>query len=161
MKLAVAGDCHGVGARVLQSRPADSWKPLETIDIKAEGLTARLIPLLPVPVSSSPADRADGITDLSEIALTFADPVDVAVLARLLTIELRPSPGISGAGGQFLSAQDFSVQATERLKRDDKQTYLVKLKTAAPDGRVAILRLKLSDEPGLDDPTYELRLRSA
>src|SRR5205807_10259619 len=113
------------------------------------------------PVSSSPTDRADGITDLDQLALTFADPVDAAVLSRLLSIELRPSPGISGAGGQFLSAQDFSVQAVERQSRDDKQIYLVRLKSAVPDGRVAILRLKLSNEPGLDDPTYELRLRSA
>ena len=161
MRPAVAGALQWLGPRTLQFRPADAWKPLQNVDIKAEGATARLIPLLPVPVSSSPSDHADGITDLDEIALTFAEPVDVAVLARLLTIELRPSPGISGAGGQFLSAQDFSVQSVERVSRDDKQTYLVKLKTAVPDGRVAILRLKLSNEPGLDDPTYELRLRSA
>jgi uncharacterized protein YfaS (alpha-2-macroglobulin family) len=161
MKPAVPGAWQWLGARALQFRPADAWKPLEAVEIKAEGLNTRLTPLLPVPVSSSPADRADGITDLDQIALTFADPVDVNVLARLLTIELRPSPGISGAGGQFLSAQDFSVQAVERASRDDKQTYLVKLKSAVPDGRVAILRLRLSNEPGLDDPTYELRLRSA
>ena len=30
-----------------------------------------------------------------------------------------------------------------------------------PDGRLAILRLRLSDEPGLDDPIFELPLRSA
>jgi uncharacterized protein YfaS (alpha-2-macroglobulin family) len=161
MKPAVPGAWQWLGARALQFRPADAWKPLETIDIKADGLTARLTPLLPVPVSSSPSDRADGITELDQIALTFADPVDVNVLSRLLTIEQRPSPGISGAGGQFLSAQDFSVQAVERASRDDKQTYLIKLKSAVPDGRVAILRLRLSNEPGLDDPTYELRLRSA
>src|SRR5262249_42864257 len=146
-----------LGPRALQFRPADAWKPLQSVAIRAEGLNARLIPLLPVPVASNPIDQAEGITDLDEIALTFEDPVDVAVLKRLLTIELRPSPGIDGTGGQFLSSQDFSLQALERANRDDKQTYLVKLKTAVPDGRVAILRLKLSNEPGLDDPTYELR----
>lgn len=161
MQPAVAGAWQWLGARTLQFRPADSWKPLQNVTIKAEGLDARLIPLLPVPVSSSPADRADGITDLDHIALTFAEPVDVAVLTRLLTIELRLSPGISGAGGQFLSPQDFFVQTLERANRDDNQTYVVRLRTAVPDGRVAILRLKLSNEPGLDDPTYELRLRSA
>src|SRR5712675_74947 len=64
MKPAVPGAWQWLGARALQFRPADAWKPLENVDIKAEGLNARLIPLLPVPVSSSPADRADGITDL-------------------------------------------------------------------------------------------------
>src|SRR6185436_13150217 len=61
----------------------------------------------------------------------------------------------------MLGPDDFAVTALERAKRSDKQSYLVQLKTAVPDGRVAILRLKLSDTPGLDDPTYELRLRSA
>ena len=161
MQPAVAGAWQWLGPRALQFRPADAWKPLQSVTIRAEGLSTRLIPLLPVPISSKPADQADGITDLDQISLTFADPVDLAVLARLLTIELRPSPGISGSGGQFLTAQDFSLQALERANRDDNQTIVVRLKTAVPDGRVAILRLKLSNEPGLDDPTYELRLRSA
>src|SRR4051794_23655976 len=161
MKPAVPGAWQWLSARALQFRPGDAWKPLANIDVTAQGLNARLVPLLPVPVSSSPADRADGITDLDQIALTFADPVDVSVLARLMSIEVRPAPGISASGGQFLGAQDFSIQVVERAGRDDKQTYVVKLKSAVPDGRVAILRLRLSNEPGLDDPTYELRLRSA
>src|SRR3954452_13694114 len=61
MKPAVPGAWQWLGPRALQFRPADAWKPLETIDIKADGLNAQLTPLLPVPVSSSPADRADGI----------------------------------------------------------------------------------------------------
>jgi alpha-2-macroglobulin len=161
MQPAVAGAWQWLGARALQFRPAEAWRPLQAVTLTAEGRSARLVPLLPVPVSSSPSDKADGITELDQIALTFTEPVDAAVLARLITIELRPSPGISGAGGQFLSPQDFAIQAVERAKRDEKQTYLVKLKSAVPDGRVAILRLKLSNEPGLDDPTWELRLRSA
>ena len=96
-----------------------------------------------------------------KVEIEKGKPVDVAVLTRLLTIELRPSPGISAAGGQFLTPQDFFIQTLERAQRDDHQTYVVRLKTAVLDGRVAILRLKLSNEPGLDDPTYELRLRSA
>ena len=30
-----------------------------------------------------------------------------------------------------------------------------------PDQRLVILRLRLSDAPGLDDPLFELRLRTA
>ena len=65
------------------------------------------------------------------------------------------TPGIDGSGGQMLAAQDFSVAPLARSNRSDKQTYLVKLRSAVPDGRVVILRLRLSDEPGLDDPIYE------
>ena len=93
--------------------------------------------------------------------LTFADPVDLGALTKLLSIELRPAPGLSAAGGQFLNAQDFAILPLAPGKREAGQSYLVQLKNAVPDGRVAILRLKLSNEPGLDEPSFELRLQSA
>jgi hypothetical protein len=155
------GAWQWLGPRALQFRPADAWKPLAPVEIEAGHVKARLVPLLPTPESTNPSDQSDPVTDLDRIALTFADPVDVAALSRLISIELRPSPGISSDGARSLAPGEFVVRALERGKRDDKQTYLVQLKNAVPDGRVAILRLKLSDEPGLDDPTYELRVRSA
>ncbi|SDR59924.1 hypothetical protein SAMN05519103_06569 [Rhizobiales bacterium GAS113] len=161
MQPSLPGAWQWLGPRALQFRPAEAWRPLQSVAITGGGIDARLVPLLPTPDSTNPSDQSEGITDLDHMVLTFADPVDVAALTRLLSIELRPAPGISPEGGQFLGAQDFSVRALERAKRDAKQSYLVQLKTSVPDGRIAILRLKLSDEPGLDDPTFELRLRSA
>ncbi len=159
-----AGAWRWLGPRALQFRPAAAWRPLQPVEIEtAQGASAhaRLIPLLPAPVSTSPAEGADPVADLDHITLTFREAVDVTALAQLLSIELRPSPGLDGAAGQFLAAQDFSVLPLARGKREDGQSYLVQLKTAVPDGRVAILRLKLSNEPGLDEPAFELRLQSA
>jgi len=136
MEPKVSGAWQWLGPRALQFRPAEAWKPLRRVAIKGLGVDARLVPLLPTPDSTSPSDQSDGIADLDHIVLTFVDPVDVAALTKLLSIELRPAPGISSEGGQFLGAQDFSVRALERAKRDDKQSYLVQLKAAAPDGRV-------------------------
>ena len=148
-------------ARTLQFRPAEPWTPLKRVAVTLNGRTARLLPLLPTPVATGPEDDPAGIADLDTFALTFTEPVDRAALARLLTVELRPLPGISAQGGQPLTAQDFDVKPVDRAQRSDKQTYLVVLHSPVPDGRMAILRLRLSDEPGLDDPTFELRLRSA
>lgn len=161
LKPQTAGAWQWLGARALQFRPADPWKPLTPVEIDFSGATTRLTPLLPTPVSTSPSAQSEPIAELDRIILTFSEPVDLAALARLISIELRPSPGISANSGQFLSQQDFSIRALERAKRDDKQSYLVQLKNAVPDSRVAILRLRLSDEPGLDDLIYELRLSSA
>ncbi len=161
MRPATAGAWQWLGPRALQFRPADAWKPLQAIEIAADGTRMRLVPLLPVPVSASPTDQAEGIADLDQVALTFEDPVDVAALSRLLSIELRPAPGLGRTGGQVLSPGDFSVEPLERGKRSDKQTYLVKLKSPVPDGRLLVLRLKLSDQPGLDDPSFETQLHSA
>lgn len=161
MQPAQPGAWTWLDARTLQFRPAEAWTPLKRVTITLNGRSARLVPLLPTPVATGPEDDPAGIADLDTFALTFAEPVDRAALARLLTVELRPLPGISAQGGQPLTAQDFDIKPVDRAQRSDKQTYLIVLHTPVPDGRMAILRLRLSDEPGLDDPTFELRLRSA
>ena len=156
-----AGSWQWLGPRVLQFRPAEPWRPLRRVTVTAFGHTTMLVPLLPPPVETSPADEPDGIVDLDAIRLTFIDPVDEKALARLLTIELRPQPGFATGEAQLLTAQDFTIKELERAAPSDRQTYAVTLHRPVPDGYVAILRLRLSDEPGLDDPSFELRLRSA
>ena len=156
-----AGEWRWIGARALQFRPAAPWKPLQRVEAKTKDSRAKLVALLPAPESTTPSEGADPIADLDQIALTFNEPVDVAALARLVTVELRKAPGISADGGQTLGARDFDIRPLERAKRDDKQTYVVRFRSPIPDGRVAVLRLKLSDEPGLDDPIFEMRARTA
>jgi alpha-2-macroglobulin len=146
---------------VLQFRPAEPWTPLQRVSIAAGSRTAALVPLLPEPVETGPQDQPEGIANLDTISLTFEDPVDPAALARLLTIELRPLPGVDAKGGQMLTQQDFDIKPLERASRSDRQTYLIVLHQPLPDQKLAILRLRLSDEPGLDDPIFERRLRTA
>lgn len=158
---AVAGAWQWLGPRALQFRPADAWKPLQRVSFASQGARIELAPLLPAPSAVSPSDQSEGVADLDQIVLTFDDPVETAALARLMSLEVRPAPGLSPVGGQILGKQDFEIKALERKSRDDKSSYIVRLKQAVADGRVAILRLKLSDAAGLDAPSYELRLRSA
>ena len=156
-----AGEWRWLGPRALQFRPADAWKPLSRANVKLGSAETKLVALLPTPRSTNPADGADPQLELTQIALTFAEPIDVAALTRLLTIEIRPSPGISPQGGQMLSASAYEIRALERGERAEEQTYVIRFRENIADGRVAILRLRLSDEAGLDDQTYELRLRTA
>ncbi len=113
------------------------------------------------PPRQIPPESADPIADLEQITLTFPEPVDIAALARLLTIELRPAPGIAPLGGQLLTAKDYDIRPLERADRNAAQSVAIRLRETIRDGRVAILRLKLADEPGLDDEIFELRARSA
>ncbi|HEY8262019.1 MAG TPA: MG2 domain-containing protein, partial [Methylosinus sp.] len=156
-----AGEWRWIGARALQFRPAEAWKPLQRVSVEAGGAAARLVALLPTPSSTEPSDGAEPRADLETITLKFAEPVDTAALARLLSIELRPAPGISPLGGQVLTANDYDIRALERESRDAEQSVAIRLRETVRDGRVAILRLKLADEPGLDDEIFELRARSA
>ena len=150
-----------LGPRTLQFRPAEPWRPLAPVRVTLGGNTTRLVPLLPVPVATGPSDSDTGQPDLDTLALTFSEPVDPAALLRALTIELRPTPGLTDAGAQPLAPADYDLRAAERAGLSDRQTYLLVLRRPVPDGRVAIVRLRLSDQPGLDDPTFEARIRSA
>lgn len=150
-----------IGPRTLQFRPTEPWEPLRREAVTVGDATTRLVPLLPSPSATGPSDSSNGAANLDTVALTFDQPVDQAALARLLTIDLAPQPGITGVGTQTLTAQDFDLRPVERTARSDKQTYLVVLRSPVPDGRIATLRLRLSDEPGLDDPTFALPLHSA
>ncbi|MGJ0395480.1 MAG: alpha-2-macroglobulin family protein [Methylocystis sp.] len=156
-----AGEWRWLGPRALQFRSAGAWKPLSRVDVKLGSAETKLVALLPTPRSTNPAEGADPQLELTQIALTFAEPVDVAALQRLLTIEIRPSPGVSPQGGQMLDASAYEIRALERDARAAEQTYVIRFRERIADGRVAILRLRLSDEAGLDDQTYELRLRTA
>jgi uncharacterized protein YfaS (alpha-2-macroglobulin family) len=155
------GAWRWLGARVLQFRPAEPWTPLRRVHIAAGPRAATLIPLLPEPVQTAPRDQPEGIANLDTISLTFPGPVDPAALARLMTIELRPLPGIDSTASQMLTREDFDIKPLERASRADKQTYLVMLHQPLPDQRLAVLRLRLSDEPGLDDPIFSLTLHTA
>ena len=155
------GAWQWLSARVLQFRPAEPWQALRRVHVTAGGATTTLVPLLPVPAQTGPADDASGIADLDRVALTFPSPVDEGALARLMTVDVRPQPGIAADKTVTLTAQDFTITQVERASRHEPQTYIVALHRPVPDGQVAILRLRLSDEPGLDAPLFETRLHSA
>ena len=146
----------------LQFRPTEPWQPLRRETVTLGGAATTLVPLLPVPSATGPAadDSGNGTADLDTVALQFPQPVDLAALARLITIEIGPQPGVTGAS-ETLRSDDFDLRTAERTARSDAQTVLVVLHHPVADGRVATLRLRLSDEPGLDDPIFELKLRSA
>ena len=159
------GAWQWLGPRTLQFRPTEPWEPLRRVAVTIGEATTTLVPLLPVPLQTAPSDQPNGSAELETIALTFDEPVDERALARLLTIELRPQPGAAGGEAaplaQVLTAQDFDIRPVERSARTAPQTYLIVLHQPVPDGRIATLRLRLSDQPGLDDPTFRLSLRSA
>ena len=83
-------------ARTLQFRPAEPWPPLAAVTLKVEGKSFRLVTLLSAPTSSQPANGAEGLPPLEAISLTFPEPMAPEALARAVTIEHRPLPGLAG-----------------------------------------------------------------
>ncbi|WP_243370723.1 alpha-2-macroglobulin [Microvirga solisilvae] len=155
------GAWQWIDARTLQFRPAEPWHPLRRVNFSMQNFSARLVPVLPAPVSVHPEDEEYGTADLDRFTLVFPNPIDQAALTRLLTIEVRPLPGVSDRDAQVLTAQDFTIKAVEKSQNSKNNAYFVTLRNPLPDGRMALLKLRLADEPGLDIPIYERRFRSA
>ena len=130
-------------ARTLQFRPAEPWPPLAGVSVKVEGKSFRLVTLMAAPTASQPANGAEGLPPLESIALTFPEPIAAAALARALTIEHRPLPGLSGDDTRRLSLQDFEVKSVERASPGDAASYVLRLRQPIPLGRKVFVRFRL------------------
>ncbi len=163
----VAGAWQWLGARALQFRPADPWKPLRGVEIEAIGAASGADGARPPAAAAAGAGLDQSRRRGRACRRSRPYRADLRRSGRSRRADeasfdrAAPGAGLSAAGGQFLNAQDFAILPLAPGKRDAGQSYLVQLKNAVPDGRVAILRLKLSNEPGLDEPSFELRLQSA
>lgn len=140
------GAWRWLDARTLQFRPSEPWPSLARFTVKADEKTASLATLMSAPVETVPAEGADGLPPLSEITLTFPDPLDVGSLERMVGIELRPLPGVSGASGRALSRDEFEVKPLERRSRSDRASYVLVLRQPVALGTKVVVRLRLSLE---------------
>ena len=138
-------------ARTLQFRPAEPWPPLARTTWVVDKTTFRLTTLMAAPTTTIPRDNAIGLDTLDTLTLTFAEPIDPQALARMLTLELRPLPGINGSTGRWMTRDDFEIKTMERHARNDPATYVVELKSPIPLGTRTIAHLRLS----LDDDASE------
>lgn len=155
------GEWRWLGPRALQFRPAEAWAPLSRINVKLGANETKLLTLLPTPVSAIPDGTSDPTPEITQVSLTFAQPVDLAALSRLIAVEVRPSPGVSSQGAQILNPSSYDIIAAERKSRADQQSYVIRFHERISDGRVVIVKLKLADEAGLNDEIYELRAPTA
>src|SRR2546426_43230 len=138
-------------ARTFQSRPAEPWPPLARFAWAARETKVRLTTLMAAPSNAIPPNDALGLERVEAITLTFAEPIDPADLARMVTIELRPLPGVGSGGARWMTAADFQGKALERHARADPATYVLELASPVPLGTRAVVHLRLS----LDDDAAE------
>lgn len=155
-----AGEWRWLNGRTLQFRPAEPWPPLTRLTVDIDGQRKQLLALLPTPVRSSPAHDTDNLTQFDRVTLTFPTPVDVAALARLLTLEVRPLPAVGPEGLRVLNAKDFEIKVGARAERSAEANYIIILKNPVLDNHRIDLKLHLSDEPDLDDELQTLSFRT-
>src|SRR5882724_1050792 len=150
-----------LGARTLQFRPAEPWPPLTRFTWTVGGRTVPLATLMSAPSQTIPANGAADLDPVTSIALTLREPLDAPALAKLISIELRPLPGVEAGNSRTLDARDFDVKAMERTDRSAPAQYIVNLHDPIGGGTRAILHLKLSLEDGLDGGFQDIGFATA
>ena len=154
-------------ARTLQFRPAEPWPPLQRFTVAAGGATASLDTLMSPPAKTWPSEGEEVADPVRTITLELPEPLDPQTLARMLTIEIRPLPGLGrGAGAgeaplRTLTARDFTVKALDRKSRRDPAAYVVTLASPVPLGSHATLRFRLSLAEAGTEASLDLSFRTA
>jgi uncharacterized protein YfaS (alpha-2-macroglobulin family) len=138
-------------ARTLQFKPASPWPPLACFTIKAGSTSAILNTLMAAPINTIPANGASGLDPVESITMTFPEPLDAEALSGMVSIELRPLPGIEGTSAQWLRAEDFQVKTMERGSPEEPAGYVLALRTPIRLETRAIVHLHLSLD---DDPKH-------
>jgi uncharacterized protein YfaS (alpha-2-macroglobulin family) len=133
-----------IDSRTLQFRPADPWPPLTRFAVRAGGASVSIDTLVNPPNETFPRAGASGLDPLFELTLVFPEPLDADALARMLSIQVRPLPGVASDGATVLTHEDYSVRALERAATSDPARYVVRFREAVPWGRQVVLRLRLS-----------------
>jgi uncharacterized protein YfaS (alpha-2-macroglobulin family) len=152
MSPAQPGAFTWLDARTLQFKPAEPWPSLQRVTWHITGTggpetSVTLATLMAAPVQTNPRDGAEGLGSFDEMTLTFPEPLDPIALGRMVSIELRPLPGVGGARARWLTKDDFKVKAIERRSRAEPASYALVLSTPVPLGTRAVVHMRLS----LDD----------
>ncbi len=138
-------------ARTLQFKPAEPWPPLARFTWKAGSSSTTLTTLMSAPAETIPANNEQGLDPIESLTLTFPEPLDLQALSQMLTVELRPLPGIKKEEAQWLTRDNFDIKEMERKSRSDVATYVVGFHNPIPNGMRVIVHLRLS----LDDDAAE------
>ncbi|MEQ1507729.1 MAG: Ig-like domain-containing protein, partial [Myxococcota bacterium] len=145
----------------LQFRPAEPWAPLATVTVRTGGKTTVLSTLASPPIASTPPNGADGLSAVDTVTLVFAEPIDVATLAKMTLIELRPLPGIGNGPATRLRSDAFEVKPLDRASEDDPAAYTLVLREPLPPGQRVVVRVTLSQDEAADDAIAEVVFRTA
>ncbi|HEX4505804.1 MAG TPA: alpha-2-macroglobulin family protein, partial [Alphaproteobacteria bacterium] len=139
-----------LNGRTLQFRPAEAWPALGRYEWKVGDKGTVLASLMDAPTASIPSNGAANLDPVDSVTLTFAQPVDPKVLAKMLDIEIAPLPGLDRSKAKRIDDNDFTVKTVERGNRADAATYVIAFRQPIPAGMRATVTLGLSAEPGLD-----------
>jgi hypothetical protein len=139
----------------------EPWTPLEAYRVTVDGRSAELATLMAPPVASKPSDGDTEVATLESVQLTFADPLDPSVLARMVQLELRPLPGLDPEAARWLDGDDISIKALERSSRDAPASYVLTPDVAIGTAQRVTVHLRLAASDSLAQATTTITFATA
>lgn len=150
LKPAHAGEYRWLDPRTLEFRPAIPWKPMQVYSVKASGGSRTLTALLSPPTSISPASGSNGLEPFSRVELEFTQPVAPEILAKLVTFEASPLPGIENRNAKVYGSSDYRIKVSERSGRGSARYAFVFKKPFANGQRIRTV-VRLAADPSLTE----------
>ena len=130
--------------RTLQFRPAEPWPPLKNYVVKTGDQSVELETLMTVPQKMEPYNGQTELAKVENLRLTFPEPISAIDLQRVLSVEVRPLPGVEEGQVRWVTSSDYEIKTYERSSISAPATYEVQFKDPIPLGVRAIVHLRLS-----------------
>jgi hypothetical protein len=128
--------------RTLQFRPAEAWPALARFAVEARGATRVLATMMTAPQAMQPANGSTGLPPFRTLTLSFAQPLDVVALKKMLRLEVRDLPGLGDQPRQQI--EDFSLALLPRADQKDPATYALSFEPEVGEGKMLVVTAALA-----------------
>lgn len=142
------GEYKWIDGKILQFLPTVPWAPLEQYEITSRGVSHQLFTLMIPPKSVLPSRRSN-LDPFTGFTFTFAERIEPDDLAGMISLEIKPLPGIGEQETFWISREDFHIKELEQRQGSPDSNYIVTLSSPIEYGKRATLTLKLSLNPGI------------
>jgi uncharacterized protein YfaS (alpha-2-macroglobulin family) len=133
--------------KTLQFRPAEPWPPLQRFAFEARGARKVLATMMSAPSAMSPYAGSTDLKPFRTLTLTFPQPLPLAALKQMLTLEIRDLPGLADSPTRVV--KDFSLSQLPRDNQRSPAVYAITLDEDVPEGKQ--LRVTVSLALGEED----------
>ncbi len=155
------GEYKWLDNKTLQFLPTIPWPALKQYSVKVLSLRKTLSTLMIPPDRIYPEDGTDNLEPLEQILLSFESEFLTYDLSEMISLEVKPLPGIGNVDTYWLTGNDFSLKEIERTDTDQYYKYQINLSNTIGYGKHIIMHIRLSlnhNIPGaLTEYTFETK----
>ena len=143
------GQYRWLDSKTLQFLPTIPWPALEKIQLISGSTKHELITLMYPPKNIVPTSYSRNLKPFDSIVLTFENKIDLERLKRMISMEIKPNPGLKNIDGTAIGSTEFDIKEFERTSIQDDTKYEIRLHHKIQYGHTLILSLKLSNSPNI------------